>query len=61
MGSTPFPAGTMGSSSQFVCEGSLLNVINVTGGVTDTSVYGFQWESPVLVLPLTLLKHQMLF
>ena len=37
----------MVSSNQFVWEGSLPNIISVTGVVTDTSVYGFQWENSV--------------
>ena len=46
-GANPYPGGTIASSNQFVCDGSLLNIISVTGGVTDTSLYGFQWESSI--------------
>ncbi len=33
-----YPGGTLATTNQFVCEGSLLNIISVTGGVTDTSL-----------------------
>lgn len=46
-GADSYPGGTLATTNQFVCEGSLLNIISVTGGVTDTSLYGFQWESSI--------------
>ena len=36
-GVNSYPGGMMVSSNQFVCEGSLPDIISVTGGVTDTS------------------------